>query len=74
VEKDELVALLKRLKGHGLTILIIDHDMNLVEKVADHITVLNFGRRIADGAPAEVLRHPDVIAAYLGEVKDRAAA
>jgi len=74
VEKDELVALLKRLKGHGLTILIIDHDMNLVEKVADHITVLNFGRHIADGAPGEVLRHPDVIAAYLGEVKDRAAA
>jgi len=74
VEKDELVTLLKRLKGHGLTILIIDHDMNLVEKVADHITVLNFGRRIADGAPGEVLRHPDVIAAYLGEVSNRAAA
>jgi branched-chain amino acid transport system permease protein len=66
VEKDELVRLLKRLKGHGLTILIIDHDMAMVEQVADHITVLNFGRRIADGAPSEVLRHPDVIAAYLG--------
>jgi branched-chain amino acid transport system permease protein len=66
VEKDELVRLLKRLKGHGLTILIIDHDMAMVEQVADHITVLNFGRRIADGTPAEVLRHPDVIAAYLG--------
>jgi branched-chain amino acid transport system permease protein len=38
----------------------------MVEQVADHITVLNFGRRIADGTPAEVLRHPDVIAAYLG--------
>ena len=74
VEKAELVALLKRLKGHGLTILIIDHDMNLVEQVADRITVLNFGRRIADGAPDEVLRHPDVIAAYLGEAADRAAA
>jgi branched-chain amino acid transport system permease protein len=66
VEKDELVRLLKRLKGHGLTILIIDHDMAMVEQVADHITVLNFGRRIADGTPADVLRHPDVIAAYLG--------
>jgi branched-chain amino acid transport system ATP-binding protein/branched-chain amino acid transport system permease protein len=66
VEKDELVRLLKRLKGHGLTILIIDHDMAMVEQVADHITVLNFGRRIADGTPSEVLRHPDVIAAYLG--------
>jgi branched-chain amino acid transport system permease protein len=65
-EKGELGALLRRLKGHGLTILIVDHDMNLVESVADHITVLNFGRRIADGLPQTVLRHPDVIAAYLG--------
>ncbi|HEY1475823.1 MAG TPA: branched-chain amino acid ABC transporter ATP-binding protein/permease [Pseudolabrys sp.] len=73
VEKSELVGLLKRLKGHGLTILIIDHDMNLVEQVADHITVLNFGRRIADGSPAEVLSHPDVIAAYLGEATSRVA-
>jgi branched-chain amino acid transport system permease protein len=67
VEKDGLVALLKRLKGHGLTIFIIDHDMAMVEQVADHITVLNFGKRIADGTPADVLRHPDVVAAYLGE-------
>jgi branched-chain amino acid transport system permease protein len=67
VEKDELVRLLKRLKGHGLTILIIDHDMTMVEQVADHITVLNFGKRIADGKPSEVLRNPDVITAYLGE-------
>ncbi len=66
VEKDELVRLLKRLSGHGLTILVIDHDMAMVEQVADHITVLNFGRRIADGTPSDVLRHPDVIAAYLG--------
>jgi branched-chain amino acid transport system permease protein len=67
IEKDELVRLLKRLKGHGLTIFIIDHDMAMVEQVADHITVLNFGKRIADGSPSDVLRHPDVIAAYLGE-------
>jgi branched-chain amino acid transport system permease protein len=73
-EKQELGALLRRLKGHGLTILIVDHDMNLVEQVADHITVLNFGRRIADGGPREVLSHPDVIAAYLGEPRQDAAA
>ena len=73
-EKVELGHLLKRLKGHGLTIMIIDHDMNLVEQVADHITVLNFGKRIADGKPDDVLSHPDVIAAYLGEPRKNEAA
>jgi branched-chain amino acid transport system permease protein len=72
-EKIELGELLKRLKGHGLTILIIDHDMKLVEQVADHITVLNFGRRIADGGKRDVLTNPDVIAAYLGEQHHEAA-
>ena len=72
-EKHELGLLLRRLKGHGLTVLIVDHDMTLVEQVADHITVLNFGRRIADGTPRDALGHPDVIAAYLGEPRDAAA-
>jgi branched-chain amino acid transport system permease protein len=66
-EKQELVRLLGRLKGHGLTIFIIEHDMGLVEQVADRITVLNFGKKIAEGSPDEALRHPDVITAYLGE-------
>jgi branched-chain amino acid transport system permease protein len=66
-EKQELVALLKRIRGHGLTIFLIDHDMGVVEKVSDKITVLNFGKKIAEGTPQDVLRHPDVIAAYLGE-------
>ncbi len=65
-EKMNLVELLRRLRGHGLTIFLIDHDMGLVEKVSDRITVLNFGRKIAEGTPQDVLRHPDVVAAYLG--------
>jgi branched-chain amino acid transport system permease protein len=73
-EKQELVVLLKRLRGHGLTIFLIDHDMGVVEKVSDKITVLNFGKKIAEGTPQDVLRHPDVIAAYLGEGPGNAAA
>jgi branched-chain amino acid transport system permease protein len=65
-EKLELHELLKRIAAQGLTILIIDHDMTLVSEAAQHITVLNFGRRIADGESMAVLRHPDVMTAYLG--------
>ena len=53
-----------------MTILIIDRDMRVVSQVADHISVLNFARRIADGTPSEMLRHPDVIAAYFGGGND----
>jgi branched-chain amino acid transport system permease protein len=65
-EKVELHGLLKRIAAQGLTILIIDHDMTLVREAAQHITVLNFGRRIADGESLSVLQQPDVISAYLG--------
>jgi branched-chain amino acid transport system permease protein len=66
-EKNALTVLLRRMAAKGLTILIIDHDMTLVSDVASHITVLNFGRCIADGVTAGVLREPAVIQAYLGE-------
>jgi len=55
------------LRGHGLTVFLIEHDIALIEQVSDKITVLNFGKKIAEGDPATVLRHPEVIAAYLGE-------
>ena len=72
-EKQELVKLLKRLRGHGITIFLIEHDMGLIVQVSDRISVLNFGKKIAEGTPDEVLRHPDVIAAYLGESVHAAA-
>ncbi len=65
-EKKALHDLLRRIAAQGLTILLIDHDMTLVAGAARHLTVLNFGRRIADGETADVLREPDVAAAYLG--------
>jgi branched-chain amino acid transport system permease protein len=65
-EKKALHDLLGRIAAQGLTILLIDHDMTLIAGAARHVTVLNFGRRIADGETADVLRQPDVVAAYLG--------
>ena len=66
-EKQELIQLLKRLNDMGLTILIVDHDMSLVSQVATRATVLNFGKKIAEGTADQVLRHPAVVEAYLGD-------
>jgi branched-chain amino acid transport system permease protein len=65
-EKKALHDLLDRIAAQGLTILLVDHDMTLIAGAARHLTVLNFGRRIADGETADVLREPEVAAAYLG--------
>lgn len=65
-EKQELIRLLRRLNEMGLTIVIVEHDMSLVSRVAATATVLNFGKKIAEGTIDEVLRHPAVVEAYLG--------
>ena len=65
-EKRALHDLLEQIAAQGLTVLIIDHDMTLISGVARRLTVLNFGRRIADGPTSQVLREPDVVTAYLG--------
>jgi branched-chain amino acid transport system ATP-binding protein len=66
-ESLELGARLKTMPDEGVTILLVDHDMGLVLGTCDTVHVLDFGRLIASGTPAEIRENQDVIAAYLGE-------
>ena len=66
-EKAEVAARIEQLRADGVSILLVEHDMRSVMRLCSRITVLNFGRVIAEGTPEEIGRHPEVVTAYLGQ-------
>lgn len=73
-ETENLYELIKKIQSMGITVLIIEHDMSLVMKLCDRITVLNFGEKLAEGTPEEIQNNEAVIEAYLGKEEEETIA
>ncbi|HBR04112.1 MAG TPA: ABC transporter ATP-binding protein [Ruminiclostridium sp.] len=69
-ESENLLNFIRSLQAKGYTILIIEHDMNVVMNISDRIYVMDYGKRIANGTPSEIASNPDVIKAYLGDASE----
>ncbi len=73
LEKQRLAALLRGLRASGISILLVEHDMDFVMGLVDRVVVMNFGEKLSEGAPRHIQRDPAVIEAYLGGIDERVA-
>ena len=67
VELKDMIALLRKVRESGVTLIIVEHVMEAVMELSDRVVVINSGRKLVEGPPAEIVRNPEVIQAYLGE-------